>query len=50
MTDKKSGRIFYYNKVTKKTQWTKPNEDSKMKVVWKSYIKKFTHKMKNAQP
>ena len=29
MTDKKSGRIFYYNKVTKKTQWTKPNEDSK---------------------
>ena len=29
MTDKKSGRIFYYNKVTKKTQWTKPGEDSK---------------------
>ena len=28
MTDKKSGRIFYYNKVTKKTQWTKPDEDS----------------------
>ena len=28
MTDKKSGRAFYYNTKTKKTQWTKPAGDS----------------------
>ena len=27
-TDKTSGRVFYYNKKTKKTQWTKPVESS----------------------
>jgi hypothetical protein len=26
MKDKASGRVFYYNKTTKKTQWTKPDE------------------------
>ena len=29
MTDKTSGRIFYYNTKTKKTQWVKPSNKDK---------------------